>query len=171
MLAGMHGHVNTMIIKKRVFDQVGLFDTKLERHEDLDMWLRIANQYPRIGYVAASQANYYVDRAGSISGDQWPVQQYVLFTRQQLRYADESHSRDKFNPLARKLLRGWLRNFLFSGRGDDVRILLKEFGFIFPAYYRYAIGVLAINAKITSSIMKGISKVKRTFFKNQSIKR
>lgn len=49
----------TFIIRKSVFDQVGLFDTNMQAGEDLDMWFRIALCYPEIGYSTRVGAVYW----------------------------------------------------------------------------------------------------------------
>ena len=40
----------TMVIKKEIFNEVGLFDVLKKTAEDIDMWFRIGLQYPNIGY-------------------------------------------------------------------------------------------------------------------------
>jgi glycosyltransferase involved in cell wall biosynthesis len=171
LMSDTHGHVNATVIKKRVFDEVGFFDTSLGRHEDLDMFLRIALHYPAIGFVAASQVNYYIDRPGSLLNISAPVQHYIQLISQQLRYADECQQRKKFEPITRYLLRGWLRSFLFSGHGHYVRTLLKEFGFLLSAPYKFSMWMLTIWPGITSACLKGVSRIIRALSLKPTIKR
>jgi hypothetical protein len=58
---------STMVVRKRVFDKVGLFNVEISQFgEDLDMWFRIALRYPEIGYSSQPGCIYW-RRAGSIT--------------------------------------------------------------------------------------------------------
>lgn len=50
-------HTITVLVKKQVFQEVGLFRTDIIRAEDTDMWLRIATKY-KIGYIDSPLAQY-----------------------------------------------------------------------------------------------------------------
>jgi len=49
----------TMVIRKSVFEEVGLFDKEKKIGEDLDMWFRISLKYPNVGYNHTSGAKVY----------------------------------------------------------------------------------------------------------------
>lgn len=55
-----------VMIRKKIFDRVGLMDTNLKTAEDVDMWLRIALEYPRLAHLNKAVAEYYIDTAGSL---------------------------------------------------------------------------------------------------------
>jgi len=59
--------MDTVIVPKKVFDSVGLFDANLVHGEDLDMWRRIARKYP-FGFINRSLARIRVHE-GNISGN------------------------------------------------------------------------------------------------------
>jgi glycosyltransferase involved in cell wall biosynthesis len=59
--------VDTVLVPKKVFDSVGLFETTLSMGEDLDLWRRIARKYP-FGFINKSLARVRV-HAGNTSGD------------------------------------------------------------------------------------------------------
>lgn len=42
--------IDTVVIPRRVFEEVGYFDEKLKIGEDLDMWRRISRKYP-FGFI------------------------------------------------------------------------------------------------------------------------
>jgi hypothetical protein len=44
-------NMNGMVIKKNIFEEVGLFDEALMVNEDRDLYLRIGIKYPKIGFV------------------------------------------------------------------------------------------------------------------------
>ncbi len=54
-------HTNTITLRRRCFDQVGLFDESLPRWEDRDFWLRLAWSC-RIGYLPGEVAVYRMER-------------------------------------------------------------------------------------------------------------
>ena len=57
----------SVIIKKRIFTEVGLFNENLVRGEDIDMWFRIALKYPEIGYVDNIAYTYLKTNLNSIT--------------------------------------------------------------------------------------------------------
>jgi len=56
----------TMVLHKRVFEAVGLFDTTKRTGYDLNMWFRIGLQFPKIGYCYEAGTNVY-KREDSVS--------------------------------------------------------------------------------------------------------
>ncbi|MBV5323522.1 hypothetical protein JZU51_02015, partial [bacterium] len=59
--------MDTVLVPRKVFDSIGLFDENLIVGEDLDMWRRIARRYP-FGFINKSLARIRV-HAGNISGN------------------------------------------------------------------------------------------------------
>lgn len=43
-------HASAVMVRKSIFDEVGLFNEELKIHEDTDMWNRISEKYP-LGYI------------------------------------------------------------------------------------------------------------------------
>lgn len=68
--------VDTVLIPKIVFDTVGLFNESLRIGPDLDMWRRIARNYP-FGFINKSLARVRV-HAGNISGNKLRLTQGLL---------------------------------------------------------------------------------------------
>ena len=61
---GISLYTDTMLIKKSIFDEVGLFDEKMRLGEDTDMWFRIALKYQNIGYISTPLATYHRSEKG-----------------------------------------------------------------------------------------------------------
>ena len=57
----------SVVIKRDVFDKVGLFDTGLQTAEDVDMWVRIGIEHPTVGYISEPVADYFIDAPGSLT--------------------------------------------------------------------------------------------------------
>ncbi len=58
-----------MVVRRDVFDEVGLFKEGMHLIEDIDMWLRIAYKWPRIGFANEPLAVWYCGNEGSFTRD------------------------------------------------------------------------------------------------------
>lgn len=58
---------SSTMVKKTVFEKVGRFNEALTTGEDQEMWWRIANVFPKIGYYSKPLVRYYVDTPGSMT--------------------------------------------------------------------------------------------------------
>jgi hypothetical protein len=67
LLRGNFLAAHCMLVRKRTFEKVGLFDEGLRACEDWDMWLRISRQFKVVG-VAKALVKYRV-QPGSMSSD------------------------------------------------------------------------------------------------------
>ena len=62
---GLLFHTSTMLVRKDVLVEAGMFDTGLCVCEDDDLWFRIADKHPAIGYVNRPVSTYREGRSGS----------------------------------------------------------------------------------------------------------
>ncbi len=46
-----YAHTDLVLIKRELLQEAGLFDESLMRHQDWDLWWRIALRYPKVGYI------------------------------------------------------------------------------------------------------------------------
>jgi glycosyltransferase involved in cell wall biosynthesis len=67
LLAGCCVNTSTVLAEKRVLMEVGLFDTSLRCCQDHDLWLRLAAEGCRMGYVPESLLEYRVHDDGTSS--------------------------------------------------------------------------------------------------------
>lgn len=67
LLAHNRVHTSSVLLKKKVFLDLGGFDPKLKTGEDWDLWLRIVHQYVGFGLAARETIRYKT--AGSLSED------------------------------------------------------------------------------------------------------
>jgi glycosyltransferase involved in cell wall biosynthesis len=58
--------ISTVVARKRVIVNAGMFDEKLARCDDYDMWARTAFQGAKIGYGRTVQARLFIGRPGSL---------------------------------------------------------------------------------------------------------
>ena len=58
--------ISTVVARKRALVDAGLFDEKLPRCDDYDMWVRTAFSGAKIGYGRTVQARLFIGRPGSL---------------------------------------------------------------------------------------------------------
>lgn len=159
---GLDGWTGTMLIRREVLFEAGLFRRGQLRGNDYDMWWRIAYRHPRIGYVAAPLAVYHLDVEGSIIRKHGAAAITCELIERHLALAKEAGRLDAFGPCAAFLLRRWMRGMLFESRGKEVRGMLRQFGGLLPGWYRTFMGVLAAFPRTTAAGCRGISRLVRT---------
>lgn len=80
------GSTTTVMVRKKVFDEAGLFDEKLSANQDYDLWIRVC-QIVNIGVVMKPLVNYY----NSINSEQISsnTQKYIdAYNQIDLKYAN-----------------------------------------------------------------------------------
>ncbi len=158
-------HGNTVLIHKEVFETAGMFQDGLAFAEDIEMWFRIAMQYPKVGYVVEPLAVYYLDRAGSLVNFTQTRRKMEIvcdIIEQSLKLARKYKRNDKFLPCVRYYLRGQIRSYLFEYRmADSVKEILKRFGYVFGTCYRLCIRAMVCFPRVTASVMHLISGMVR----------
>lgn len=62
--------ISTVVARKRTLMDAGLFDERLARCDDYDMWIRTAFSGAKIGYSRIVQARLFTGRAGSLGASE-----------------------------------------------------------------------------------------------------
>ena len=152
-----HNCAVTMVIRRDIFDEVGLFAEDLRRPEDIDMWSRIAFKYPKMGYVTQATAIVHLDlvhaeqdklRIESKRG----VDERKMVERN-LQRAKEYGQLRNFKPFASMYLKERLKEMIFHGHKSDVRDTVMKFGELFPLYWRVGAYVLTIFPKLSIALI------------------
>jgi len=125
----------TAIISREVLNEIGLFRREIQMCEDVDMWFRIANHYPTIGYNTKPLAVYYLDIPGSQIKTRRKHQFICDSIEYLLKYSDKHGHLEEFTLCARGILSNWMAQTLRIRQGSEVRAVLKQFGFLFSRYY------------------------------------
>ncbi len=69
LLKNCIGSTTTAMVRRKVFEQVGMFDEKLPALQDYDMWVRICQKY-KVGVVDVPCVDYYnYENSSQISGN------------------------------------------------------------------------------------------------------
>jgi glycosyltransferase involved in cell wall biosynthesis len=145
--------VDTVIVPRKVFDDIGLFDIALKMGTDLDMWRRIARRYP-FGFINQSLARIRVHE-GNVSGDR------ISATDGFVQYLEKAFSDDPslskwfrqrvfskmFSTMAYNLLSGNGREFLQAARSAAYRAILTD-PFNHHGYFGFISTLLGYNSRL-----------------------
>ncbi|MHC5183928.1 MAG: glycosyltransferase family 2 protein [Planctomycetota bacterium] len=169
-------HTPTMMVRKDVFDEAGLFESGRQRTEDLDLWWRIAFLHPKIGYIAEPQVTVHLEAHDeSLTVLRLKEKRGLEIRELVARYlprADELGVGDIFQKFAGQILQRRLKTMLFNGFGEDARETLRDFKELFSWYVRWGGYMLALFPRTTSAVMWGISWLKQaTGLKKQVTRR
>lgn len=83
------GGCSVPIIQKEVFNKVGFFDEELPSSQDIDMWLRIAREYP-IKYCNKCLVNYYLSDVAITSNPQRRINGWRMILNKYSAYFDNN---------------------------------------------------------------------------------
>ena len=120
----------TVIIRRDVFAEVGDFDEQQRTSHDLDLWIRIAAKYPRIGWISDPVADYEINPDGltltSVAiGDPTLIRLHerAIELTDQLSTERKPHLRSFTEHHGRLLL----RDTISAGRSAQARKLIGQF--------------------------------------------
>ena len=134
---GAMGCMDTMLIRKELLVEAGLFLPGQKRMNDVDLWLRMAYLHPRIGYVFQPLAVYHMGVTGSILKEHREPEHIEQFLQRHFRLAGAAGISDAFRPFAAQLLGWWVGQRMREGKGSEVRYFLKTYRHLFsPASFR-----------------------------------
>ncbi len=160
---GLIGHTDTMLIKKDVLVAAGLFREGQTKANDLDMWWRVAYLQPQIGFIPEPLAIYHLTVPESISKKFNDIELYAELIGRHLDLSRQYNRRQAFEPVAKQMLRLWIRGMLFDARATDIRRLLNEFRNLYPSSYRMWITLLTAFPHTTAFVCRTLSRIIRTF--------
>jgi len=152
---------DTMLIKKEVLEQAGMFRVGQVRSNDTDMWLRIAYRWPRIGYISEPLAIYHLSIPQSITHKHKQIQiRRALFERH-LKLAAEHGRGEAFKQSAGRSVTSWIRAMLFSNQPEEIKGLMDQFGEMLTKRFKIIVRLLLIWPWGTALVCHAISRVVR----------
>ena len=158
------GHADTMLIRKDALIKAGLFCTELPMANDIDMWLRVAYLYPKIGFVPQPLAVYHLGIADSIVRRHRKLPIYTDFIRRHIALAEEHNKPEQFRPCAAVAMKRWIRGLLFEARSREIREMIDTFPQFFSPAYRAFIKIATAFPRTTAMgchILSGIVRILR----------
>jgi hypothetical protein len=160
-MANAAGWTGTMLIKRSVIIDAGLFDTQFSVAEDLDLWFRIAYDHPQIGYIAEPLATYHLSTPQSLSKNSISMDAESKMIKRNLKIAKEKDRLGAFEPCVRQIVTVWVRSLLFYNDRHEVEKLLNDFEAVLSPWYKAFIRILMISPGMTAWTCHLISKIVR----------
>lgn len=157
------GNTDTMVIRRKVFGTIGFFREDCNVAEDIDLWWRIACQYPKIGYIAEPLAVYHLVRKASLTGTfgQMNIDTLCRVLSDSIREAEKHNHLAEFEPIISALVTSWIRALLFENRPDDIRRLIDRFGQYLARHFKIMIKLLLVFPALTAATCHLISRIVR----------
>jgi glycosyltransferase involved in cell wall biosynthesis len=160
-IAGATGCTDTLMIQKKALIHTGLFTPGQPMANDLDMWWRIAYQYPEIGYCPEPLAVYHLHVSDSITKVHRDPQILSDFLEKHIRLSKENKSFDRFHPCLEHMLRFWLHKYLHDDRIAAVRKMVLRFQSYLPSGYVFLMKCLTVCPAATTFLLPKLRKINR----------
>ena len=151
----------TLMIRRDVFKQTGMFEPGMKRAQDNDLWFRIAYQYPKVGYLTEPLAIYHTDTPGSSTKINDEVEFMTGLVNRQLELSAEHGRREAFESCATHMLGVWVRQLFMEKRFGDVKILLNSFGEYLSQRFKREIHFRLMWPPVTNRIADLLMRLKK----------
>ena len=145
------GWTGTMIVRRNVLEEAGMFTEGQPMANDIDMWWRIAYRYPKIGYNAKPLSVYHSHIDDSISKKQKSPDILSDLIARHIEIAESLGAFDRFKPCAVHMIKYWNYVYLFDERKVHIRKILKRFKNILPFCYLSIMNLLLICPPLTTA--------------------
>ncbi|MBW8035100.1 MAG: glycosyltransferase family 2 protein [Planctomycetes bacterium] len=126
-MEGFHAWTGSIIIRRDVFNDVGLFMLDQHRAEDTDMWLRIAYKYQQVGYAKEPMAIYHREVAGSLTKSYRNFHIISDMIDKHLKLSAESGHGEEFVLCGGHMLSVWIRDMLSAGHTEGLLETVKRY--------------------------------------------
>ncbi len=153
----------TMLVKKQALEKAGGFDEQMNRAEDLDLWIRIALDNPRVGFVTEPLGVYHLHAEESLILAVGSETAFCDFIVQNIDRARQAGVGQGFLQYANLLVRRRIRQLYFvHGAKERIKEILERVGFLLSSKYRLMTKMLIFWPRGTRLGVHLISKVVRT---------
>ncbi|HUT59165.1 MAG TPA: glycosyltransferase [Phycisphaerae bacterium] len=128
----------TMVISRRAFEEVGLFDESLRAAEDWQMWFRLGLKYPRIGYSREVGAIYWLRGDSLTSQHTNPPEKILSLIESYERMAAEMGPAKlrQVEPLIMRWIGNQVRAATREGNREILRRIELRYGCRLPMQWR-----------------------------------
>jgi len=106
-------------------------------------------------------AVYHRGVAGSIVKKHNRAEFVVEFVKRHLKLSEEMGRQDAFRPVARRITKMWIHWSWEDERAFQIRLIVKELGFLLPIWYRAALYVLTVFPGLTVKMMPVLRKINK----------
>ena len=139
---------------------------------DLDMWFRIAYQWPKIGFISKPIAIYHMTIPGSISqkNKRWKILRELV--ERHLELAAEHDRLEAFEFHAARMVKSWIRSMIFENRPEEVNQLINRFGGLLTKHFKMFVRILMVSPTTTANLCHMSSRIVRALnLRRQIIRR
>ncbi len=162
--AQVYGNASNMMVKKQVFNEVGLFPIGQKNVNDMDMWWRIGLKYPELGFVNKPLSIYHLDIPDSLTHTARKWEQYVAMVRRTEKIACDLGREQAFLPSARYMVYRWMRSMLFNRvHAQGLKLMYSEFKSWYSPGMRFVFLLAMVSPITTEIVCRIISKSARIF--------
>ncbi|MGB1800426.1 MAG: glycosyltransferase family 2 protein, partial [Gammaproteobacteria bacterium] len=85
---------SSVMIHRKIFDEVGLFDEDLPACEDYDMWLRICCRYP-ILFIDEALTNKFGGHDDQLSRQHWGMDRFRIIALEKILQSNHLNEQDR----------------------------------------------------------------------------
>ena len=157
---GGHVWTCTLVVHKSVFEKSGMFEPGMKRAQDVDLWYRIAYQYPMVGYLLDPLAIYHEDTPDSSTKVNDEVDFMVSLVHRHEELSKKHHRYDAFRPCIMVMVQVWIRQLIRKKRYADIRVLLDCFKCYLPGRFKREMAFRLFCPPICSPIAQMVQRLK-----------
>ena len=130
------GCTDTMITRRLILEEAGLFQIGLPRVNDEDMWFRIAYRWPQIGCISKPLAIYHMQAPNSITKSHKDYRIICELVDRHFELATEYGRLEDFKPCAAIMVTWWVRLMLEDKQGRAAREILRKYDDLFADHLK-----------------------------------
>lgn len=124
---GFYAWTGSIIIRRDVFQDAGLFQPDQHRGEDTDMWLRITYKHKQTGYVKQPGSIYHRGTAESLTKAHKDCTIIADMIERHLKLSAEFDMLDEFKICAGHMLGVWIRDMLSKENMGEIMKAVNHF--------------------------------------------
>jgi glycosyltransferase involved in cell wall biosynthesis len=136
--------VSSMVVRKSVLHEAGLFNTELVRGNDLDLWFRIALRYPRIGWSKSPGCIYWMRKDSVTSNTPDSVPEFLR--RIEITYTCSRNMPQGVTRESNYLIRRWvtyaIKEAIKKRDKENLATIAERYPRIMPTQWLVVIGLL-----------------------------
>ena len=158
---GLWTWTGVLIIKRQIFDEVGVFEPAYLYGGDTDMWFRIAFNHPKIGYVSQPLAIYYEGVPDSVTTISRSLNIMYERTNRLLTLAEQTNRLENFKPCAAKMCQKTIQDLLAANRRLDTIKFITRFKDLLPFRFKAEMRLRAMFPKAAPPLLAIYKKLKK----------
>lgn len=165
------GCTDTMLVRKHVLLEVGMFQPACHQMEDMDLWWKIASRYPIFGYVHRPLGIYHLNVQGSLMQSRREFSACRKLIQKHLKESEKIGNADSVKACSVMMLKLWMRSMLFDRQADEIRKIMAQFNPLFSPAYKWMMHLLILQPALTARILRLISRIVRFLKLRQQLTR